>query len=117
DGGVLEISINGGAFTDIVTAGGSFVTGGYTGAIATNFSSPIAGRQAWSGISGGGATPVYITTTANLPAASLGQPTVLRWRVATDVSVSAAGQWIDSISFTTCSSVCAGAPVGSPDEV
>ncbi|HEY7065428.1 MAG TPA: hypothetical protein VII06_28380 [Chloroflexota bacterium] len=28
DGGVLEISINGGAFSDIITAGGSFVGGG-----------------------------------------------------------------------------------------
>src|SRR5262249_18987556 len=67
DGGVLEISINGGAFTDILAAGGSFVTGGYVGTISTSFSSPIAGRQAWSGISGGGATPVYLDTVANLP--------------------------------------------------
>ena len=29
DGGVLEISIGGGAFTDIIGAGGSFVAGGY----------------------------------------------------------------------------------------
>jgi len=31
DGGVLEISINGGAYSDIITAGGSFVSGGYNG--------------------------------------------------------------------------------------
>ena len=30
DGGVLEISIAGGAFTDIITAGGSFVQGGHS---------------------------------------------------------------------------------------
>ena len=117
DGGVLEISINGGAFTDIVTAGGSFVTGGYTGAISTAFSSPIAGRQAWSGISGGGASPVYITTTANLPSSAAGQPVVLRWRVASDSSVAATGQWIDDVVLTTCSSICAGAPLGTPGEV
>ncbi len=35
DGAVLEISINGGAFQDIVTAGGSFTTGGYNGTIST----------------------------------------------------------------------------------
>src|SRR5205085_3376892 len=29
DGGVLEVSINGGAFNDILAAGGKFVTGGY----------------------------------------------------------------------------------------
>ena len=33
DGAVLEISINGGAFADILAAGGSFVEGGYNGAI------------------------------------------------------------------------------------
>ena len=38
DGGVLEISIGGGAFQDIVAAGGSFVTGGYTGTISSSFS-------------------------------------------------------------------------------
>ena len=30
DGGVLEVSVNSGAFTDILAAGGTFVTGGYT---------------------------------------------------------------------------------------
>ena len=29
DGGVLEIKIGGGAWTDILAAGGSFVSGGY----------------------------------------------------------------------------------------
>src|SRR5204862_4324075 len=53
DGGVLEISINGGPFNDIVAAGGSFVTGGYSDSISTSFQSPIAGRLAWSGNSGG----------------------------------------------------------------
>ena len=61
DGGVLEISMPGVPFTDIIAAGGSFVTGGYNASISTAFQSPIAGRQAWSGNSGG-----YITTIANL---------------------------------------------------
>src|SRR5450432_911524 len=46
DGGVLEISINGGRFTDIVTAGGG--AGGYNGTISMDFLSPIAGRRAWT---------------------------------------------------------------------
>lgn len=46
DGGVLEISINGGAFTDIIAAGGTFVQGGYTDTISDGFGSPLAGRQA-----------------------------------------------------------------------
>ncbi len=95
DGGVLEISIGGGAFTDIITAGGSFVTGGYNATISVNFSSPIAGRQAWSGASGG-----FITTTVNLPAAAAGQNIVLRFRRATDTSVSDVGWRVDTISIT-----------------
>ena len=90
------------------------MTGGYTG--ATNFSSPIAGRQAWGGVSDGGATSVCHHD-GDLPPGAAGVPTVLRWRVATDISVAATGQWVDNITFTTCGSVCAGAPVTSPDEV
>jgi hypothetical protein len=111
DGGVLEISINGGAFTDIVTAGGSFVSGGYNGTISTTFLSPIAGRQAWTGNSGG-----YITTTANLPASANGQPVKLRFRMASDCSVSATGWTIDTIRITSgfvCSTTCAAQPCTS----
>lgn len=39
DGLVLEISVGGGPFQDIITAGGSFVTGGYNGTISVNFGS------------------------------------------------------------------------------
>src|SRR5262245_12352897 len=101
DGGVLEISINGGAFTDIVAAGGSFVQGGYTATISTNFLSPIAGRMAWSGNSGG-----YITTVANLPAAASGQNVQLRWRLATDCSAASAGWNVDTISIDECAISC-----------
>src|SRR5262249_30226773 len=53
DGGVLEISINNGAFTDILAAGGSFVFGGYNGTISAAYGSPIAGRSAWTSTSAG----------------------------------------------------------------
>ncbi len=95
DGGVLEISIGGGAFNDIVAAGGSFVTGGYTGTISTSFSSPIAGRMAWTGTSS-----AFITTTANLPAAAAGQNIVLRWRMGSDTSASVSGWRIDSVTIS-----------------
>ena len=92
DGMVLEISINGGAFADILAAGGSFATGGYTHIISAAFGSPIAGRLAWSGLSAGTtAAPAYITTTVNLPAAANGQNIQLKWRAATDNSAVAAG--------------------------
>ena len=95
DGGVLEIAIVGGAFTDIITAGGSFVAGGYNLTISTGFQSPIAGRQAWSGNSGG-----YITTIVNLGPNVAGQTVILRFRMASDISVAASGWLIDTITVT-----------------
>ena len=102
DGMVLEISVNGGAYQDILTAGGSFVVGGYNGTISPSFGSPIAGRPAWTGNSGG-----FITTTVNLPASANGQVARLRWRRATDTSVSGVGVYIDDISYTNTNCACA----------
>ena len=100
DGGVLEVSspnINGGAYTDITDAavGGSFVSGGYVGAISTGFSSPIGGRQAWSGNSNG-----YITTVANLGPNVAGQTIKFRFRMGSDSSVSATGWRVDTLSIS-----------------
>jgi hypothetical protein len=100
DGGVLEISsfyINNGAFTDITdpAVGGTFDTGGYNAIIATGTGSPIAGRHAWSGNSGG-----FITTTVNLPTLVIDGK--LRWRMASDNSGSGEGWRIDNITLTEC---------------
>jgi hypothetical protein len=81
DGAVLEISINGGAFQDILAAGGSFESGGYDKTVSASFSNPLAGRQAWGGNSGG-----FITTVVDLPAAAAGQPAQLRFRTGDDSS-------------------------------
>ena len=110
DGAVLEISINGAPYQDIITAGGSFVTGGYTGLIS-GVGSPIIGRQAWTGLSGGTqAAPTYLTTTVNLPAAASGQLVKLKFRVATDnfgTAPGAAGVRIDSVSGIACTATAA----------
>jgi hypothetical protein len=96
DGAVLEISINGGPFTDIITAGGQFLEpGGYNGTISTAFQSPIAGRPAWTGNSGG-----YIGTTVQMPGAASFQNVRLRFRVATDCSGAGTGWRIDTIRAT-----------------
>ena len=100
DGGVLEISsfyINNGAFTDVTdpAVGGSFVTGGYNATIAIGTGSPIAGRQAWSGNSGG-----FITTTVNLPLLVVDGK--LRWRMASDNNGSSEGWRVDNITVTEC---------------
>jgi hypothetical protein len=100
-GMVLEISINGGAYSDIITAGGSFVTGGYTDTISACCGSPIAGRMAWSGVSAGSAgAPAYITTTLNLPATAKGKNMLFKWRVATDLVGVGGVVRIDSILLT-----------------
>ncbi|MER3632600.1 MAG: hypothetical protein C4325_10920, partial [Blastocatellia bacterium] len=65
---MLEISVNGGAFQDILSAGGSFITNGYNSMLGAGTNNPIANRNAWTGNSLG-----YLTTTARLPASAAGQ--------------------------------------------
>jgi len=84
DGGVLEISMGDGAYTDIVAAAGTWISGGYNATLSTNFDNPLAGRPAWSGDSGG-----YLTTAVNLPAAAANQFVKLRWRGGTGSAPSA----------------------------
>jgi hypothetical protein len=99
DGGVLEIQIGTNDFTDILAAGGSFVTNGYNKTIASVLAddNPLAGRPAWSGDSGG-----FITTIVNLPAAASGTNFVLNWRCATDTgnAYGSVGWWIDNVTIT-----------------
>lgn len=79
DGGVLEISVNGGAFQDIITAGGRFIENGYNGVLGAGTNNPIANRNGWSGNSNG-----YINTSVQLPAAAAGQSIRLKWRFGAD---------------------------------
>ena len=96
DGAVLEISINGGAFQDILAAGGSFDQNGYNGTLG-NFSgcssnpNPLAGREAWTGNSNG-----FKTVVVGLPMAAYGQTIKLRVRMGSDCSVSANGVAVDN---------------------
>jgi hypothetical protein len=89
DGGVLEISIDGGPFQDILAAGGSFLQGGYNGTISACCGNPLAGRNAWTGSSGG-----FIQTAVGLPS---GHTIVLRWRMGSDSTGSGEGWRIDSV--------------------
>ncbi len=101
DGGLLEVSVAGGPFQDILTAGGAFVQNGYNGSLGGGTNNPIANRPAWTGNSGG-----YMTTIARLPASAAGQNVQLRFRFgADDNTAPAGGGWnVDSIivsgSFT-----------------
>jgi len=109
DGGVLEIKIGAGAFTDILAAGGTFVTNGYNRTLSPAGGNPLRGRQAWSGNSGG-----FLNTVVTLPASASGQTIQLRWRCATDNALGSVGWYIDSmaISNITC---CSGSVVSVAD--
>lgn len=81
DGVVLEISINGGSFVDIVTAGGTFTAGGYNRTLAptSSYQNPLGGRAAWSGSTGGN----WMTTSVTLPLTA-GTSAQIRFRQGTD---------------------------------
>ena len=96
DGGVLELSTDGGNTFQEVPAS-AFVMGGYNRTISTDRGSPIAGRQAWSGDSGG-----FITTRVNLPAIQTPAGGRLRWRMASDNTGSGQGWRIDTVTITWC---------------
>lgn len=96
DGAVLEMSTDdGNTFQDVLAAGGRFTEGGYNCTISTDRGSPIAGRQAWSGNSGG-----FITTVVHAPSAS--PFTRFRWRMASDNSGSGEGWRVDTVTITWC---------------
>ena len=96
DGMVMEISVNGGAFADAVTAGGTFTANGYNGTVSANFGSPIAGRAAWTGTQA-----AFIQSIYALPAsATVGSTVQFRWRAATDTSVNSGVVQIDSLTGT-----------------
>jgi hypothetical protein len=99
DGAVLEISspnINGGAFTDITDpAVGGSVSPGYNTLISSAFQSPIAGRMAWSGNSGG-----YVLTQVSYFNASFPPSQIkLRFRLVSDNSGASEGWRIDTLTF------------------
>jgi hypothetical protein len=102
DGGVLEVSTNGGStWVDVLAGGGSFAQGGYNGIIDAGFGSPIAGRQAWTGDSQ--FIDAMNKVVINMGAFA-GQDVRVRWRLAADPLALGAlpglGWWIDDIEFT-----------------
>ena len=93
DGGIIEISTDGGAgYTDL---GPLILTGGYDGTISTSYGNPIAGRSAWTGGNIGPMTEVTVDLSAYA-----GQEVRIRWRLGTDSSVARPGWSIDEVMIT-----------------
>jgi len=104
DGGILQISLDGGAtYLDILDsgAGARFVEGGYpftlkSSAAPDSNTNLLASRAAWTGNSGG-----FITTTVQLPAAAAGKAVLFRWIAGADSLVTPSGNgWtIDNVAL------------------
>jgi hypothetical protein len=89
DGGVIEMSVNGGAFTDI---GGTSYNGTITN--GAGFTNPIRGRSGFVRSSNG--TQHVSVTKAVAP----GSTVQMRFRAGSDGGGSAAGWYVDNIAFT-----------------
>jgi hypothetical protein len=104
DGGVLEMAVDSGPFTDILSAGATFVQGGYDDVIITNFSNPLGGRTAWTGTQ-----TDTLTTVVQLPDSLNGHRAQFRWRLGCDISVGIRGWNVDTVTLSlpilTCSSI------------
>ncbi len=88
DGAVVEISTNGTTWVDLGT---NATQNGYTAVISTGYSSPIAGRKAFTGSSGG-----FVETRIPLNAYA-GKTVSIRFRESDDNSDAAVGWWVDDI--------------------
>lgn len=113
DGGVLEVSTDGGAtWSDVLAAGGSFLTGGYNGAL-----NALSGRPGWTGTS----TPEAMSEVVVDLAALGGHTILIRWRLVTDTNLGNLGWWVDDVHFTdiasdACQAPDNRAPIAADDE-
>lgn len=115
DGVVLEYSTNNGSsWSDILNGGGTFVTGGYNGTLASGWSNPLPNRNAWTGNSNG-----FVSVEINLNSSFNGQNVKFRWRMGSDSLASSTGVWLDSVEIIgvyapePVTSQIAGLPSGS----
>ncbi|GEM_PF-1067543 len=105
DGGVLEISTDGSTWSDL---GDHITTGDYTHTISSNYSNPLAGREAWSGDQNS-----FTEVKVDLSGYS-GHAVRIRWRMGCDSSTGD-GTWnIDDIKVTN---VAGGGCSSAPSEV
>jgi len=102
DAGVLEFSLDNGAWYGVTASGSgaSFAVNGYTGTVGGNGGpstlNPLKGQFAWIGASGGfRQVVVSLTDTAKYA----GHGLRVRWRLGTDSSTASAGWYVDDVSL------------------
>ncbi|WP_394837665.1 M36 family metallopeptidase [Pendulispora rubella] len=94
DGGVLELSTDGGStWADVA----NYTDPGYPQTLTTGAGNPLSGRKAWAGDSSG--YPNYTTVSLNLGTQLQGKTVKVRFRIGSDEAAGAAGWDIDNIIF------------------
>ncbi len=96
DGGVLEISNDGGTSWSPIAAGA--ITPGYTGILSNCCNNPLAGRSAFTGTSAG--YPTRVQQSVDLGTAYAGQTVQIRFGIATDEAAGADGWSVDDVVFS-----------------
>lgn len=98
DGGVLEFSINGGSWFDVTStgSGAAFAANSYPRTLSSS-SSPLNGRSAWTGNSGGWQQVLVDLTNA---AKYDGQNLRVRWRVGTNTGTASTGWYVDDVMIS-----------------
>lgn len=96
DGGLLEISVNGGEFTQLT--GPALLNDPYRGPISGAFGNPLAGRHAWCEPNPG---RDYANTLVDLSPYA-GSSVRLRWRLGTDTSAAREGWYVDDVQVQSC---------------
>ncbi|MFZ3070579.1 MAG: C25 family cysteine peptidase [Anaerolineaceae bacterium] len=94
DGGVLEISTNGGASWSAVSAS-KLLTNPYTGTVKTGVFNPLAGKSAWCGVSD------WVWTVVDLEDYQ-GEDVLFRFRLGTGNTGSAEGWYLDDVRVQSC---------------
>ncbi|MBK8987107.1 MAG: hypothetical protein IPM39_13690 [Chloroflexi bacterium] len=96
DGGILEVTTNGGTtWTQVPDS--SLLAGGYTGTISSGFSNPLGGLSGWCGTN----PQPYYQTIADVSAYA-GQTAQFRMRLGTDTFVSRPGWDVDDVMVQSC---------------
>jgi len=115
DGGVVEISVNHGAFTDVVSRYGAFTGQTYTKPMSLDWSNPLPGRQVFGGVSSGG-FGAFVTSSMTLPL-SKGDEFQLRWVQGSDSGLTARvpnGWIVDNVNLDFGVGVAAPAHLQAP---
>ena len=94
DGGILEVSTNGGS-SWLQLSASKLLTNPYTGTVKSGVFNPLAGKSAWCGVSD------WVWTVADLGNYA-GQTVLLRFRLGSGNSGSAEGWYLDDVKVQSC---------------